>query len=233
MNIQYSNLVPAKTTGNVTELDVTGLGVKSLDEVQLKTKTTLETVVLNVIGDRAYCTTKAKYSVNCTINVHKVSIGSAWRRLCALIKYEMEGKALRDTIAGAIGFDGLPGTGKTTHITKEIVENDMVYCQTRGAVDNLIAKGVAGRQVNTIERGNILDLQVTGTTYIDEATMCDYLDVLPILHNSRGALVILGDTNQIGNIDTSDLPGIRYVTNLLSRVPPANTTKLTKTYRFG
>jgi hypothetical protein len=136
-------------------------------------------------------------------------------------------------------ISGLAGTGKTTRVA-QIVPNlpkdakVVAIACTRTAVTALLQKLPMSISVMSYEKASKVDKLDCTHLIIDEATMLQPWQIAGLLTKPM-TLIVMGDTNQVGGEDFSQLPGTRVMTDLMrySIAKCKNVETLQAVYRFG
>jgi phage anti-repressor protein len=140
-------------------------------------------------------------------------------------------------------INGLAGTGKTTfaadYIKTNCINSKNIVCIacTRTAKQAMLAKiNFKNTRVLTYEAASRSVLGKCDLLVIDEATMLQPWQIAGLL-TEETQLIIMGDTNQVGSEDFSNLAGDRIKINLLEWAEKecaiTNKVDMHKTYRFG
>uniref|UniRef100_A0AB39BZ19 Polyprotein n=1 Tax=Apis mellifera associated alphaendornavirus 1 TaxID=3238873 RepID=A0AB39BZ19_9VIRU len=126
---------------------------------------------------------------------------------------------------------GPAGSGKTTKLVEQCNNKDIIIARTRVAVNTIRTK-LDNNQTTIMTYEQYCTIRPkTKRLIIDECTMFTWLDLYLALSNIPDELIMFGDNNQVGVVDTGVLGGERDITPI--NAYSENTKILTNTYRFG
>ncbi|UVT34989.1 polyprotein [Phomopsis vexans endornavirus 1] len=167
-----------------------------------------------------------------TIGVPKISAGSELRRLYALSNAETNGERITDLLLASEGILGVGGSGKSTEIAALMKPDDVTIAMSTVAINGVRRKVDESLHPNvmSVERWCLNPTKVD-TLFIDECSQIRATTLACILSVTPNKLRLYGDTDQVGVLDTSKLPGTRSLLSLADLAPGLKHTK--KTLRFG
>nr|DBA44351.1 TPA_asm: hypothetical protein [Pemphredonvirus endornavi] len=206
---------------------------KSLDLLTIKMSGNIasETVITNNGNPMIRLENTNASRINCSIREPKLSAGSAWRRLFALLMLQPT-TWNHQVLSSATVTLGPPGNGKSTDIVGLAnSKKALVVTMTSLSKENLRGKITAPSHVTSVEQAAMDGCEGYELLIVDEATMVDPVILACIIRDTQITCHMYGDENQIGVIDTSTQSGIRHRTSAIHH--SSNVTRRTKTYRFG
>lgn len=90
-------------------------------------------------------------------------------------------------------------------ISKTAKTKDIIISTTSSSVKRLYNLMAHQKRllIMSVEKSQYFSIKQITNVFVDEATMCDILDILHILRNMSGKLFVYGDSSQIGRVDLS------------------------------
>ncbi|BAV69339.1 polyprotein [Winged bean alphaendornavirus 1] len=168
-----------------------------------------------------------------TLNIPKTSFKSKLILLMALQRKTVTKELMQRVLSRSAAVLGPGGSGKTTKLIEQLDNDTVAVARTRIAVDTIRRRAPQYRsRIMTYEK-LLTQPRECKTLLVDEATMFNWLDLALILPPTIERLILFGDQNQVGLIDSAILGGTRYLEPVTTLIRPPNITTLDVTYRFG